>query len=379
MTGERNARKAPGAGKKQLHLAFILTALFASALVTSIEARAALTIEEQWVGATPANAEDHRTLIDEASTWSATFDNDILVPGARDQDYTYGANINFSGQEATRHWVSTHKALAGIDKLLGITTEHGARRIEYGLIGFTPENITENDVIADDRPYASLLYTASTNEYYDFKNRSAWISTLTVGALGLNVVGEIQKGVHDATEGTEPHGWDHQISAQGEPTARLSIARQKLLFAPTDHAEVKTSAQLSLGYITEFNLSIGGRFGQLRSPWMAFRPELATYGETSAPANRSKLFEHYLWTGISLKARAYNAFLQGQFRDSDHELDSSELNHGIVEAWLGYTLGFENGFRLTYALRGHTSEINHGNADRSVVWGGLQLAKTFCP
>lgn len=363
---------------KPRNFVLVLSVLLASALVSSLDASAALTIEEQWVGNTPPNPNSYRTLIDEASTWSTTFDNDILVPGSRDQDYTYGANITFSGKEAAKHWVSTHKPLAALDNAIGITSEHGARRIEYGLIGFTPENISENAVLVNDRPYASLIYSASTNEYYDFDRHSAWISTLTIGALGLNVVGEIQKGVHEVTEGTAPHGWGHQISSGGEPTARFSLARQQLLFKSSEHAEVKTSAQLSLGYITEFNVSIGGRFGQLRSPWMAFRPELASYGETSAPANRSKLFEHYLWAGVSLKARAYNAFLQGQFRDSEHELDSSELNHGIVEAWIGYTLGFENGYRLSYALRGHTSEINHGEADRAVVWGGIQLAKTFC-
>ncbi len=357
----------------------LLSFVFMSALSSTYSANAALTIEEQWVGKTPTNINEHTTLIDEAATWSATFDNDILVPGSRDQDYTYGANINFSGQEAASHWASTHKSLASLDQAMGIATDHGARRIEYGLIGFTPENIGENSLLTDDRPYASLMYTASTNEYYDFDHHRVWISTLTIGALGLNVVGEIQKGVHEATEGVAPRGWNHQISAEGEPTARFSLARQQLLFQSSEHTEVKTSAQLSLGYITEFNISIGGRFGQLRSPWMAFRPELASYGETSAPANRSRLFEHYLWAGISLKARAYNAFLQGQFKGNDHEFDSSELNHGIVEAWLGYTLGFENGYRLSYALRGHTSEIKEGNADRPVIWGGIQLAKTFCP
>ena len=31
------------------------------------------------------------------------FDNDILVPGSRDQDYTYGLNLTFSGEGVEDH------------------------------------------------------------------------------------------------------------------------------------------------------------------------------------------------------------------------------------------------------------------------------------
>ena len=80
---------------------------------------------------------------------------------------------------------------------------------------------------------------------------------------------------------------------------------------------------------------------------------------------------------MAFKARAYNAFLQGQFRDSDVSYDSDEINHGIVEAWAGYTHSFNDGYRLSYTIRGHSSEIKSGAGDRSVLWGGLTLVKNF--
>ena len=76
-------------------------------------------------------------------------------------------------------------------------------------------------------------------------------------------------------------------------------------------------------------------------------------------------------------ARGYNVFLQGQFRDSEVTYDSDQLNHMIVEAWLGYTQSFASGWRLSYVLRGHTSEVREGAADRNLLWGGLIIARTF--
>ncbi|MCP4769762.1 MAG: lipid A deacylase LpxR family protein [Gammaproteobacteria bacterium] len=78
-----------------------------------------------------------------------------------------------------------------------------------------------------------------------------------------------------------------------------------------------------------------------------------------------------------MKARAYNVFLQGQFKDSEVTYDSDELNHGIVEAWVGYTVALKGGYSFTYSIRGHTSELKHGTGDRNVVWGGLLITKSF--
>lgn len=356
---------------------YVASVIFSTFLGPVSEVRADSAIEQTWVTPASAQRSDETLLLNHPQSWSATFDNDVLVPGHRDQDYTYGSNVHFSGAKVKNHWLSLHAPLYRFDKALGIATGHGARRIEYGLFGFTPEDIGNTAADNNDRPYASLVYVASTNEYYDFANNSAWNSTLTLGALGLSAVGEVQKGVHTAIDGDKPQGWQHQISEGGEPTFRLSIARQQLLSNSSDVYEIKSSLQVSLGYITELNLSIGGRLGRLRTPWLSFTPELASYGEESSPATKSRIFEHYLWGGLALKARAYNAFLQGQFRDSEVVYSESDLHHAIVEAWLGYTISFENGYRLSYAIRGHSSEIKHGQADRNVLWGGIQLAKTF--
>ena len=314
-------------------------------------------------------------------SWALAIDNDTLVPGNRDQDYTYGLNLSFAGKQAENYWASLHRPLGWIDNLIGINGLVGAgikaSKIEYGLFGFTPEEINVAAAQQDDRPYASLIYVSSSRENYDSIREVSWQSTLTLGVMGLSLVGDVQEAVHSVLGAAEPKGWDNQISDGGEPTARYSVSRQGLLFKSGSGFELKNTLQGSVGYITEISWSLSTRAGKIRTPWVSFNPELATYGEQSNPNARVKVYEHYAWAGISLKYRAYNAFLQGQFKDSAVTYRSDEINHGIVEAWVGYTMGFEDGYSLTYSIRGHSSEIKQGNGDRNVVWGGVLLSKTF--
>lgn len=316
------------------------------------------------------------------SSWALAIDNDTLAPGLRDQDYTYGFNFTYSGNKAKDHWLSLDRPLEGIDRLLkiGKLSEQNIdnHSVEVGLFGFTPEDIKIAEPNPNDRPYASLFYLSSAQEQIDPLNHIAWKSTLTLGALGLNLVGEVQNELHEQIEANQALGWDNQISEGGEITARYAIARQQYLGTIFDEMEVKSTLQASVGYLTEVSWGLSVRDGKYHSPWSSFSPELASYGEKSTYTTSAKpIFEHYFWAGFTVKARAYNAFLQGQFRDSAVTYDRSELNPILVEAWLGYTFAFAEGYRISYVLRGHSSEIKHGAGDRNLVWGGLIVARTF--
>jgi hypothetical protein len=316
------------------------------------------------------------------SSWALAFDNDILAPGHRDQDYTYGLNLTYTGHKAKDAWFSLDRPLSVIDRFLGVDNLSGKginnHSVEAGLFGFTPEDKTVAIANANDRPYASLVYLSSSREQIDIANQVAWKTTLTIGALGLNMVGEFQNQIHTLLNGDEAQGWHHQISDGGELTARYAIARQQYLGTLFDDMEIKSTLQASVGYLTEASWSLSVRDGQYRTPWSSFNPELASYGEKSTYTTNAKpINEHYFWAGVALKARAYNAFLQGQLRNSAVTYDQSELNPILLEAWVGYTFAFSNGYRVSYVLRGHSSEIKTGAGDRNLVWGGLILAKTF--
>lgn len=315
--------------------------------------------------------------------WAFAFDNDVLVPGHRDQDYTYGINFTQSGLTPRGSSLIFANTLINLDRWLGNHHLQNAGSVEtfsreFGAFGFTPEDITLSTPNQYDRPYASLLYLSNSREQIDMVNNLAWKSTLTLGMLGLGLVGELQNIAHQNTAGTKAEGWDNQISEGGEITARYSIARQQYFDQFSENVELKSTVQASLGYLTEASWGLSMRTGRIHSPWASFNPELASYGEKSSYSGSVKaITEHYFWTGFAIKARAYNAFIQGQFRESEVSYRHHQVRPLLIEAWAGYTFAFKQGYRISYVLRGHSSEIKQGTGDRNLLWGGIIIARNI--
>lgn len=317
--------------------------------------------------------------------WALYVDNDLFALRSSDKDYTGGISLTLSGRRATEYLFSLDPALKWVDKISGFDnlrndSDRDLHSLEVGFTVFTPEVITEVDMQADDRPYASLLFLSNTHESVDFESDSALISSFSIGVLGSKLISELQTEVHSILGSDEPVGWENQISDGGELTARYSIAKQSLYhfnYDGTNNIEVSTTTQASIGYITEVSFGMAARIGNFDTPWYSFRPQFNDYSEKSASlAGFNKPTEEfYFWGGFNIHLRAYNAFLQGQFKDSNHTFSSNEMRHLMTDAWVGVTKQFQSGWRLSYLLRGQSSEVKVGNADRSVVWGGLIVSK----
>ena len=311
--------------------------------------------------------------------WAVSFDNDILVPSSRDQDYTYGVALTLAGSKVSDYWATPFRPLGWLNKQLGLRTERSGSRqsLEFGAYGFTPEDISIAEANAEDRPYASLVYATAIQDFDTSRPNVSWRTSLTLGALGLNFVGDAQNAVHDITDSQRANGWRNQISEGGEITARYSIARQQVIPTRFSKLELKTTAQASVGYLTEASYGVSVRYGNIASGWKSFNPGLANYREqANQSVDQLGVSESYWTFGATFRARAYNAFLQGQFRDSAVTFSRDELNIGIVEAWAGYTTSIGS-YRLSYLLRGHTSEVRDGIADRDLLWGGLTISRVF--
>lgn len=324
----------------------------------------------------------------ERTGWAFYVDNDAFAPGNTDRDYTGGFSVTYSGAGARSLPLSLDPALAAIDKALGLEapgrmlTLHS---MEWGFTAFTPEDVSVAAPQADDRPYASLVYSSNSRQHVDAGRGQTTISTLSIGLLGLDLAADVQNRLHDAAGFETTKGWDNQISDGGEPTLRYGLSRQWLLAgnyaAGRLNFEVQSMTKLNFGYLTDLGFGISARVGRLRSPWWSHNPQLSEYAEKSAPlANGISPWarsESYLWGGLAVRYRLYNVFLQGQFRDSAVAYDWNQLRHEVVEAWLGYTHEFDEGLRLSYVLRGQTAEIRDGPASRSAVWGGLILSQAL--
>ncbi len=314
------------------------------------------------------------------SVMALSTDNDLFAPAQTDRDYTAGVAITYSSNSEAFVNNPVSSFSQGLDGYVlpylgGKGEKPKSAALEFGVYGFTPEEIKESAIDRNDRPYSSLVYLSSSQSYQALSAKSGWTTSMTVGVLGLDVFKSGQNAVHKVVGSDRANGWGRQISNGGELTFRYSAAYHQYLDASQPNQQFKVTYFGSAGYLTEFGAALVFRGGLISSPDNRFNPELMAYGErapgVSVPGGR----ENYFWGGMSVKARAYNAFLQGQFRDSEHELNADDLNILLAEVWAGYTHGFLAGIELSYVLRVQSSEIKSGTGNRTLAWGGLVFSK----
>jgi hypothetical protein len=310
-------------------------------------------------------------------------DNDFFAEGGkRDRDYTGGMAVTLSGRAAADGFLSLDPILKRLDKLVTPDVEQSAvfHARQLGLMAFTPGDILAEQPLPNDRPYASLLFVSNGRVRVAADNRTAWSSSLTLGMLGLSLSEDLHKGVHQLTGSDPPRGYEYQISAGGEPTARYTVARHHLWIAnPSATIDVKTTVQGSVGYLTETSAAISMRAGRFSTAWWSFAPELTDYIAAPLPVDpqRHSRTELYFFSGVRVKARAYNAFLQGQFRDSAVHYSANELEPIIAEAWAGVVTQLQEQTQLSYTINYQTAEVRHGTAASGSLWGALQFSHNF--
>lgn len=331
----------------------------------------------------PASEPDH-------SGWTFYLDNDRLSLTESDEGYTAGFSLTQSGRQTRDTLLSLHTPLASLNRWLGLDRESGANvhrfhSVSYGLAAFTPAQIQSEDPIPDDRPYACLVYTTSTQQNVAPRQNVALQSSLSVGLLGTDLCKAMQNLVHEAADGIEARGWQHQIADGGEPTALWRISRQKRLYAsPESHRhEISVSYDAQLGWATDVGVGISWRWGRIRSPWWSFTPQQTEYAPLGTPISRyrrtspdSTYEEAYLWAGAMIRYRLHNSLLQGQFRDSAVEMSNERMNPAFAEAWVGFTQCINGGTEFSLSIRARSPEFGAPN-EKSLLWGSLALRRTF--
>lgn len=318
---------------------------------------------------------------------SFRIDDDGLVFRHRDRDYTGGLALTLSGAAARRAW-NPAGALRWLNEKLGLAarTRGGATRtpgLEIGVQLFTPQNLRAREALTDDRPYASLVYLATSELDHTPGTRTAYQSTLSFGFLGLALAGQIQRAVHDLVDYTAPEGYAHQISDGGEPTLRYTAARYALLSAGSlgkHRYALRFDTQASAGYITEAAAGLAVIWGNADTPWWAPMPQLGDYAGQPAltargrPAQaRGRHFE--IAAGVQLRARFYDALLQGQFRHSDVAYSYAQLEHALREAWIGAEIVFRDKLTVAYVLRRQSRELKTGRGAQGFTWAGFTITR----
>jgi len=105
----------------------------------------------------------------------------------------------------------------------------------------------------------------------------------------------------------------------------------------------------------------------------AGQPPIEPRRDGATAAARGVVYE----AGVAVRARAYNAFLQGQVRHSDVTFAADDLNHLLLEAWLAFSIVQKNGINVSYTLRWQSPEIKEGTGSRSFSWGSLAFVRRF--
>lgn len=298
--------------------------------------------------------------------WALYLDNDVYAPESTDEDYSFGIYFSDFDQTPKAGALGVGSLLSWMDGIVadGRDVDHG--RNEYGVFGFTPTNISANQALPDNRPYASLLFAGASRVYVDEENGVSTVTSLTLGALGLDVAKAIQRNQHDLIGDAEPRGWDNQVSDGGELTGRFSWTRRKLM---GDSQSFWYDTTVAVGYLSEVRAGIGGIVGggdPLRSRLMG----PTGYGHRSTPPDNSGWS---LWYGAEVSARLHNSFIQGQFRDNAVDYSWDETEPLVAQAWLGLEFPITRNWFVSYALNGRTSELKDGPADRHHFWATITV------
>lgn len=311
---------------------------------------------------------------------SLQFDNDLLAGGPHDADYTGGIAVQWTPRrQSPLH--PAHRAHWYFDRMLGLGGGSCRRHAwQLGLVSFTPGTLRSSVPVLDDRPFASLVVLGTSATWNTVNPNVAMTSMVQIGALGLGLAEGVHRLAHRLVGDELPQGYQFQVSDGGELTVRYVLARHQLLgdgLARGETLQVKNSLALSVGYLTEASAGLSARWGRIASPWQSFTPGLADYLPAASPLPAVPEHELYVFGGVRLKARAYSALAQGQFRDSVHVLRSSELEPFLAEVFVGLHWQPSPGWEITYIYRVQTPELRVATGRRTLVWGGLNVSRRF--
>jgi hypothetical protein len=307
--------------------------------------------------------------------FSLYVDQDLLMPLTNeDRDYTMGFGFEVYQDQGPLYLFGG--VIDAVGEALGFTQTAG-RFYQSWLFGsqtFTPDDIANPAPIFDDRPYASLVFLSNKQVVAD--HRQVLGTELTVGAIGLGLSEQVQKALHgwvrdwrDNDHPRDPQGWRYQISDGGEPTLRLRLAGSRRLFGGQQW-DVAGGWEANLGFQANASIGTSLRLGDIASPFWNLPYDPINRG-AFVPWLRSD--EWFVWGAGRLRAVAYDALLQGQFRDSEVTVAADDMRRVVWEAGVGLTKAWP-GLQVTFAVNAKAGDTTLTRAPDEHFWGGIYFS-----
>ena len=323
----------------------------------------------------PEAVRDRQTFLTAApkGSLSIQFENDVFG-GGTDRHYTNGLRISYV--------FPAHK-LPPLARFLRNITPFIDDEAEMRVMGaagqniFTPSDILDTALIADDRPYAGWLYGEIGLSILDGRVRDG--AVLSLGVVGpASLAKETQRWWHGVIGVEKPEGWANQL--RNEPAVLFLFEREWLTRRPLIeeklYVDFSPRAGFAIGNVFDY-LAAGGMirvgpnlprdFGVPR-----IRPSLPGSGLFASPDHG---LDWYLFAGGEVRLVARNIFLDGNTFRKSHSVDKKPL---VFDAQAGLATTFDlsgTPMRLSYALVFRSKEFDL--QEKANVFGSLSLSVQF--
>lgn len=277
------------------------------------------------------------------------YDNDFF--SGTDYYYTQGYNFELVHPALKKNPLTiTLIQLKDGWKKYGISFEH---------FGFTPTSIRSDEIIYNDRPFASAIMLKTFSISIDPINKTRLSSVLSTGVIGQAAFGgKMQATIHRWIDGVKPAGWQHQV--RNDVVINYELGHEKQLYAYSNFFSFNTYTQIRVG--TLMNRAQAGftiTLGKNHSPF--------TNHENKTGNN----FKIYIYNQPLLSFVGYDATLQGGMlnRQSPYTLSADEITRVNFQNNFGAVLQLKRLY-LEYYQSILTKEFNTGMYHR---WGGIRL------
>ena len=285
---------------------------------------------------------------DTFESFQVQLENDSIGfhPNRSDQHYTQGLRLSwfYKPNRQPELFNTVGNKLSEYFKTRADIASYG---FAIGQNFFTPNDISEEELNLNDRPYAGILYGSalfympkySADERFELSSHQ---TDFTLGVIGPSSLSKrVQIEWHEIVNATDPRGWDNQL--EDEPVFNINYQYRKKV--TSDRQKQKESNQLawdinphagfSLGTITTgLHAGVAFRFGEnlkyLGGGLIKFtgvklvKPR--TNGAAAVAVPPAENSDNNGWNvALSLTGHAvfHNIFLDGNvFRDSIHSVDN---------------------------------------------------------
>lgn len=229
--------------------------------------------------------------------------------------------------------------------------------LKFGQSMYTPQDPKRTDLVADDRPYAGLLYVGMSwnRRQFDEQNNSEMLDTreITLGVIGpWSLARQAQDLFHGITGVEKFQGWQHQL--KNEPALQLALDRKYRAYRGGDvvnpgfSADAIRSFGLRLGNIeTSATFGLEGRVGwslpndfgtyPIRPGAENRPPSAPSIGarSDSRDAMRGRRPGAHLFVVLEAKAVAHDFSLDGNLFRTSHSVTRRPL---VGQAALGVSV-----------------------------------------